>query len=659
MVPVYKQKLKCSKPVKRTVYSWNDDVNDILQGCMECTDFDVLFDSSQSIDANVDVLNSYLHFCTDMIVPKKVVKCFPNNKPWVTKDLKVILTEKKKLLAIKDMSRLKMVQKEINKQIDVCKKNYKKKVEGMFEYNTKSAWNGLRQLTGMKKSNVMPKVDDPCKFVNELNVFYARFDKHDFTDLQHCIADFHRTRLSNTDKLVITEDDVIKSLSCIKPGKAAGPDKINGSVLKLCKTSLSKILCKIYQQSIDELCIPQIWKTSEIIPLPKNQTPVCNNDYRPVALTSIEMKCLERIIKNKLCEQVKPFTDKYQFAYTSNRCVEDATLSLTDFVLKHVDKPNTSVKKHFAKILFVDFSSAFNTIQPHLMMQKLNVMNVNPYVILWINEFLTHRRQYVKHLENVSDVIVTNTGAPQGCVLSPVLFTVYTSECQCSNESSQLFKYADDTALVSRCTNDDVTYQSEVERFVNWCDNNYLELNVKKTKEMVVDFRKSPSHTPLYINGEIVELVKEYKYLGTVIDDRFNFNSNVQKIYKKALSRMYFVRQLRKLNIDDKIMKLFYTSIVQSVITFAIVCWYGNCGIEIKDKLNRIVRNCEKLGVLNTVPLLDIYKKSVLHRSKVIINDSLHPLHKQYELLPWGRRLRSINCKTARYAKSFIPYSIH
>ena len=175
---------------------------------------------------------------------------------------------------------------------------------------------------------------------------------------------------------------------------------------------------------------------------------------------------------------------------------------------------------------------------------------------------------------------------------------------------------------------------------------------------MVVDFRKDPSHSLLYINGEIVESVDEYKYLGTIIDRKFNFNSNVQQVYKKSLTRMYYIRQLKKLNIENKIMELFYTSIVQSVLSFAIVCWYGNCSAESKDKVNRIVRKCTKLGVTNTVPLLDIYNKSVLQRSKTIINDNLHPLNCQYELLPSGRRLRSINCKTSRYAKSFIPSSI-
>ena len=203
------------------------------------------------------------------------------------------------------------------------------------------------------------------------------------------------------------------------------------------------------------------------------------------------MKCLEKIVKNMLTDQVKPYVDNYQFAYKAKRCVEDATVSLTDYILSHVDRPNTASKKLYARILYVDFSSAFNTIQPHIMMQKLVSMKVNPRLILWINEFLTDRVQYVKFLDCKSDMIVTNTGAPRGCVLLPLLFTLYTSDCKCNHDACQLFKYADDTALVAKCTNDDNLYRENVELFTEWCANNFLELNVKKTKEMIVDFRTS------------------------------------------------------------------------------------------------------------------------------------------------------------------------
>ena len=175
---------------------------------------------------------------------------------------------------------------------------------------------------------------------------------------------------------------------------------------------------------------------------------------------------------------------------------------------------------------------------------------------------------------------------------------------------------------------------------------------------MIVDFRTSEhEHLPLYIGGEIVESVLEYKYLGTIIDDKFTFNQNVIATYKKANSRLYFVRKLSKLNVDSQILEMFYSSIVQSIITFSIICWYGNCSMETKDKLTRIIRNCCKLGI-NTSTLEELYVKYVKLRCKVIRKDKEHPLHNMYQLLPSGKRLRSTKCRTTRYARSFIPASI-
>ena len=125
LIPVYKTVLKRSKPTERTVYEWNDEVNEVLIGCMESTDFEVMFDESMSVDYNVEVLTAYIRFCIDIIVPSKVVKCFGNNKPWVTKDLKGLLNKKKYLIATNDRAELKMVQKQIDKAISDCKEKHK------------------------------------------------------------------------------------------------------------------------------------------------------------------------------------------------------------------------------------------------------------------------------------------------------------------------------------------------------------------------------------------------------------------------------------------------------------------------------------------------------------------------------------------------------
>ena len=102
------------------------------------------------------------------------------------------------------------------------------------------------------------------------------------------------------------------------------------------------------------------------------------------------------------------------------------------------------------RVLMVDFSSAFNTIQPHLMMQKLMSMALNPNIILWVQQFLTGRLQRVCLGTTRSGTIRTNTGAPQGCVISPVLFTLYTNDCVSTHDSCEIIKYADDTAILGK-----------------------------------------------------------------------------------------------------------------------------------------------------------------------------------------------------------------
>ena len=131
---------------------------------------------------------------------------------------------------------------------------------------------------------------------------------------------------------------------------------------------------------------------------------------------------------------------------------------------QHLD---TTRSNTYARILFIDFSSAFNTIQPHILLNKLLSMNVNSRLIYWIYSYLTERPQFVK-LKNVrSDIIVTNTGAPQGCVLSPLLFSLYTNDCTSEYESCSVIKYADDTVIIGKITDgNESEYRSQVNNFV-------------------------------------------------------------------------------------------------------------------------------------------------------------------------------------------------
>ena len=180
----------------------------------------------------------------------------------------------------------------------------------------------------------------------------------------------------NQDDVIVNEHEVRCVFKKVKENKSCGPDGLKTKVLKFCADQLCGIYTHIFNWSIKLHSVPLIWKTSEIIPIPKQSKVKELNDLRPVALTSVAMKCLEKIILKYITACLSPAQDPMQFAYRPKRSVEDAILIFTDNIYRHIDYP-----KNYCRILFVDFSSAFNTIQPHMIISKLHNLKVNKHVI--------------------------------------------------------------------------------------------------------------------------------------------------------------------------------------------------------------------------------------------------------------------------------------
>ena len=165
--------------------------------------------------------------------------------------------------------------------------------------------------------------------------------------------------------LVITEHNVRRSFARLNERKAAGPDNIRPRLLKACSAQLAPVFTRIFNWSLELSTVPRNFKLSTIIPVPKKTVPAIMNDYRPVALTLVIMKCLEHIFLNFVKSLLPPGFDMFQFAYTANRGVEDAISININEILAHLE-----TKKSYCRILFIDYSSAFNTIIPQKLYNK-------------------------------------------------------------------------------------------------------------------------------------------------------------------------------------------------------------------------------------------------------------------------------------------------
>ncbi len=197
---------------------------------------------------------------------------------------------------------------------------------------------------------------------------------------------------------------------------------------------------------------------------------------------------------------------------------------------------------------------------PATLVAKLQTLGLNRSLCSWILDFLTGRSQVVRMGNNTSSPLILNTGAPQGCVLSPLLYSLYTHDCTATHSSNVIVKFADDTTVIGLITdNDETAYREEVSTLTKWCQENHLSLNIDKTKELVVDYRRqSREHTPITIDKTPVERVSSFKFLGVHITEDLTWSAHTDAVLKKAHQRLFFLRRLRKFGTSPRILRSFY-----------------------------------------------------------------------------------------------------
>ncbi|KAI4899206.1 hypothetical protein NFI96_030735, partial [Prochilodus magdalenae] len=276
--------------------------------------------------------------------------------------------------------------------------------------------------------------------------------------------------------------------------------------------------------------------------------------------------------------------------------------------------------------MFFDFSSAFNTIQPLLLRDKLMKMEVDMHLVTWITDYLTGRPQHVRIRDCSSDTVISSTGAPQGTVLSPVLFTLYTSDFKYNSELCHMQKFSDDTAVVGCVRNgQEREYRSLVEDFVEWCTTNHLKLNITKTNEMCIDFRRSrPSQQPISI--------KEGRCGG----------GQVLQIPWCAPGREAGL------------------SVVSSVLFYAVVCWGGRISRRDAGRLDRLVRKAGSVLGIELESLTPLAERRALSKLLNIMDNVHHPLHSTIirQRSSFSGRLLTQSCSRDRLRKSFVPQAI-
>ena len=218
------------------------------------------------------------------------------------------------------------------------------------------------------------------------------------------------------------------------------------------------MVTKIVNLSLNQQHVPLIWKLANITPIPKESPLVGCSQLRPISLTNIIIRIVERIIfKQEICLQAKMLIDKDQHAYKEGTSTITALITCQHHWLKWLDED-----VDFFRIISFDLSKAFDSVPHHIICEKLKATNLNPYVINWMIDFLRC--------------------VPQGTVLGLFLFSLMVNDIKSvDGDNNLLVKFADDITVSAPVKNGKDTALTEVTNIKDWANENRMIVNISKT----------------------------------------------------------------------------------------------------------------------------------------------------------------------------------
>ncbi len=432
ITPEYKQRIVQKPPVERELTRWSSHSEAMLQASLDDVDWDMFRASSADVSEFTDVAVSFINTLTDQTTETVTIRTFSNQKPWVDRSIRDAVNHRTAAynagLLSGNMSEYKTLCYALRRAVRAAKLRYRERIESHFRLNdSRRMWQGLKTICSSGNNSSAEVRADPL-LAEGLNTFYGRFECNGGATLP--ISASGSSRQSSDQLFTLSANAVQRELRRVNVRKAAGPDGITGRVLKSCADQLAGLFT-IFNESLATSVVPTSFKKSVIIPLPKNSKPSCLNDYRPVALTSTVMKVFERLLKKHICSSIPATLDPLQFTYRPNRSTDDTISQVLHSSLTHIDSKNGN----YVRLLFIVYSSAFNTIVHTKLAVKLSDLGLNTSLCDWIQDFLTGRPQVVKVGQFTSNSITLNIVAPQGCVLSPLLYSLYSHDCVSSHSS--------------------------------------------------------------------------------------------------------------------------------------------------------------------------------------------------------------------------------
>ena len=598
--------------------------------------------------------HSELSISLNKHAPEKLVRIKEKRvkNPWMSKGLKISLIKSKKLYerALKDPS-VWLKYKEFMALLRKCKRklnlNYYQNKCNEFRKNGKKMWTLINKING--KINDKTCIIDYLK-VNNIKYLMGKDISNQFGKYFSSVGkeftlkiEEPKTPLQNyLDKIQINPEcmffepaslqEVSNIIHSLKPKNSSGYDDISNKLVKELHPVILKPLTEVINRSLQEGIFLDDMKRSDTIPLYKTKEKYYTTNYRPISLLLALSKILEKVIYKRTVK----FLDKNGIIYNSqygfrekHSCI-DAVMELTTEILK--SKENNL---HTASV-FLDLSKAFDTLDPKILIKKLEKYGLRGVVLNWFESYLTNRQVRVKcevaketktQYSNLYDV---EYGSPQGSCLGPLLFLLFANDLYLNIKHCSAILFADDTTLYKSHRNTRYLkwcIEEDLKTISDWFKANKLTLNLEKTEYIFFCARPIKVKPTLEIDNVTLLPVESVKFLGLWLDQNLNWNIHVNKLITRIKRNMHLLRTPKHL-FNEKTLKLIYHAHIQSHIDYGLILWGSmttqNNLLHIQSVQNKCVEiisrnkstelNYEKLKILKIKELIKMQEIKVDYR---------------------------------------------
>lgn len=552
------KKVKRQQPPRKLNVEYVRDNHDIIMNTLE-NKFE-----EKTMDCNIEDSNIEDHWNEFKNIVSGTISNIPiaqqKKQKWMNDDI-LHLMEERRTFKNQDRQKYKLIDKEIRKKIRDAKEawfvNQCKEVEELQKrHDTFNIHKRVKELTAMNTKRSHNLVDQEGN-----RILNDRDKLRRWEDYIEELFDDERTenvvQQCNTGPM-ITMDELEKAIKTAKNRKATGPDEIPSEILKCLdvngKQSLLSLFNKVYKTGI----IPTEWLKSTFVMIPKKGNSRKCSDYRTISLMSHVLKIFLRIIHSRVYGRIEEHISETQFGFRNNLGTREALFCIQVLVqrCRDVDHPVFTC--------FIDFEKAFDRVKHDKLVKILQEVGIDDRDLQIIKNLYWNQQASVKIGQNTSETIAIRRGVRQGCIMSPLLFNLYSEYIfrealdkieggvKVNGVNVNNLRYADDTVLLASSPEE---LQLLVDRVTNMCDEYGLKLNTKKTKLMTVS--KHPINpTAITAYGVALEQVDNVTYLGSNINNNWDMSKEIKLRIEKARAvfhRMKKVLCSRNINLELKL----------------------------------------------------------------------------------------------------------